>query len=195
MKKLVLALIVVASLSACSKQQSVAPASNVSFDAQAKKDNPPLAISYDYKVERVKGTKNDYKVTLKIKELIINGEKFTDSKRFGIFAVVAAVNATKEKETITLIKPGEFTADNPNSSNLTYSRILVDNPTFHEEVGVVDNVLNSDIVLKIDGGNLDIKEYSNIKFENSSLTVNGGNLEFRDQSTVSFDVSGIKAEK
>ena len=195
MKKLILALVVIAGLSACSKQQRVAPASNVSLDAQAKKDNPPLAVDYDVKIEKVEGTKNEYKITLKIKELIIKGEKFTDNKRASLKGVVFGLNNTKKDTEVpidAILESAEMKPLNTNSNSLMYTASF--NNPLNVEPTHMNNVI-AYLTINIDGGNLNIKDYSNMKFENSSLTVNGGNLEFRDQSMVSFDNSGIMVEK
>lgn len=186
MKKLVLSLIVIAGLSACSKQQSVTPASNVSLDAQAKKDNLPLAVDYDVKIEKVKGTKNQYEVTLKIKELIIKGEKFTDNSRLSLKGVTFGLNNTKKDPDVpidAILESAEMKPLNTNSSSLMYTASF--NNPLNVEPTHMNNVV-AYLTININGGNLNIKDYSNMKFENSSLTINGGNLEFRDESTISF---------
>lgn len=195
MKKLVLALVVIAGLYACNKQEAVAPLSEVSVNEQAKKDNRPLAVDYVIKIKKIKNTKNEYQVTLKIKELVINGKDFTNDKNTVLKGVVFGLNNTKKDPDVpidAILESTEMKPLNSNGNSVTYTASF--NNPLNVEPTHFNNVVAA-LTIHIDGGNLNIKDYSNMKFENSSLTVNGGNLEFRDQSTVSFDVSGIKAEK
>lgn len=185
MKKTLVAALIVIGLASCSKQNGVIPTTNNTTATQAKKTNPTLSITYTLDIKKPKTEKENGSIQLKIKEIIINGDKLTGNQMKAIFGVVLAINNTKKEQNTpdVLLKPTQFTGIG-NSSVYTAS-IASDNPLFQSYVGAQDNVL-ARLAININGSAINTKELKDMKYENSSITISGGNVIFTNDAQMTI---------
>jgi len=194
-------------LSACKKQQTTMIASTTEstqitdadfkdgraiVSGQKKQTEDGLEMDYDLVIKEV--SENKYQAAIKINGLKLNGKKPNGYKQSSYFAIVLALNTSKEDKAVPLAV--ELKAANPGSVNngdivkfsefeykgdLKYNvvqstlSVAIDNPTFTPAGNVFSSALRlsgiditvPNSVISINGGNFEIKE-------NASITMNGG---------------------
>ena len=206
MKKVVYTLLAATlCLSACKKQQTTIIASTTEstqitdadfkdgraiVSGQKKQTDDGLEMDYDLIIKEV--SENKYQAAIKINGIKQNGKKPNGYKESGYFAIVLALNTSKEDKEVPLSVV--LKAANPGSvhngdivkftefeykGNLKYDvvdatlSIAVNNPTFTP----AGNVFSS--ALRLSGIDLNIP--------NSSITINGGSFEIKENASITMN--------
>lgn len=185
MKKTLVAALMVIGLASCSKQNGITPAANTVANTQAKKTNPALSVTYTLDINKPKTAKENGSIQLKIREIIINGNKLTGNQMHAIFGVVLSINSTKSdpKQPTVLLKPTQFSGIG--NSSLYTAPVASDNPLFQSGVGAQDNILGR-LIININASAFNSNELKDMKYENSSITISGGNVIFTNDAQMTI---------